>query len=1242
MPNAASHAIRVAMKAMRPNHFSYAGKSLLVALASSTMLASAAQADPIVLTGDYIKIGLNDWGTLGSGGSVKPGILYDGTGTATFNPSYDYLTPGSPFEGFVITGSNGTTFSKVNNNSSGAAISGTLTDYSGALYNGTTYDNRAVWTGTVDGLLTITNDYFFNTDSQKIEIRTTISALTDLTDLAFSRQIDPDAVAAAGDSSATNNFRGTDGVAETDLVYAEALVSKYVIGLHTSSAITHNSAVTSWTSDTASYLAGMNIGNGDNTIGLGFDIGALLSGESIVLDYSYIFGTDIASAVTGSNNIVGTRTIDELLNGDVDPVFGGGTLVFTATASVSTDLSLLSEGGTIDTAGYNGTLTGAISGDGALTKTGAGTLTLTGANSYTGGTTVSEGRLVGNTTSLQGDITNNATVEFAQAGDGTYAGAMSGSGKLVKTGAGTLTLSGPGSYTGGTDVLGGTLAIAGSDAIGSGPVTIGAATLKTGSAMTLDHAIVLTHASSTLDSGAHDVTLSGNLSGPGTLTKAGSGTLTLTGTNSQNGINVAGGVLAFASDAALGKAGSIVSIQEDTTLRTLADFTIEHEIYVNDTRRAKFDSAGHDIVMAGNITGSGNIEKIGAGTLTLTGSNANVTINVLGGRVVARSQEAIGGGGGDITLHDNGSFTAGANMTVGQALHVVGNNAVFDTGEHDVTLTGSADGNACLIKKGTGRLTLAAASSNSIGACVEQGTLSFNNVFEGNVIVETDGRIGGGGTIVGNVQASGVIAPGNSPGVLTVEGSVTQAAGSTLSLDIDGTTAGTGAGHYDTLVLTGADSVYTAGGTIQPVLRGITGDATNSFTPQVGQLFQVVTAEGGVEGSFAGLEQPSEGLAANTRFDVVYRSNAVLLAVTPSAYAAFGGSGNAAAAGRALDLLRGPAGVRDTSDAGRLLNGLGGLGGDRLALTLEQLSGSIHADAMDASTEALRAARRGVGAHLDTAAETGSNVWGSINRDHLRVNADRSGRGYSAETYTMLIGVDTHATADLTVGAALGYGNVKLSTAGLGEAKDEHFQGLLYGRWAAHGSYLRGTLAFGFDRYKVNREVALDSVTHQLNARTGGFSHALDLEAGHRFALGSVALTPFAGIAYDRTERDNFRESGDSSVALLFLSDNRTAWQARGGATLSTSFKSGATVLTPYANVAVTHELDSVAARIAPRLNGIAMAVDAASAGKTGVQGGVGLSALVSETVSLNAGYRYRDTSNARQHSVNAGVSFRW
>ena len=110
----------------------------------------------------------------------------------------------------------------------------------------------------------------------------------------------------------------------------------------------------------------------------------------------------------------------------------------------------------------NSSLASAISGSGGFVKQGTGTLTLTGANSYGGGTTVSGGILQGNAASLQGSILNNAAVVFDQATDGTYAGAMTGTGTLTKQGVGTLILTGASVVGGGTTVNAGRLAVNGS------------------------------------------------------------------------------------------------------------------------------------------------------------------------------------------------------------------------------------------------------------------------------------------------------------------------------------------------------------------------------------------------------------------------------------------------------------------------------------------------------------------------------------------------------------------------------------------------------------------------------------------------------------------------------------------------------------------------------------------------------------------------------------------------------------
>jgi autotransporter-associated beta strand protein len=66
------------------------------------------------------------------------------------------------------------------------------------------------------------------------------------------------------------------------------------------------------------------------------------------------------------------------------------------------------------------------------------TITLTANNTYSGGTTVTSGTLAGTTSSLQGNIFNNSVVNFSQSTEGTYAGSMSGTGSLTKTGNGTL------------------------------------------------------------------------------------------------------------------------------------------------------------------------------------------------------------------------------------------------------------------------------------------------------------------------------------------------------------------------------------------------------------------------------------------------------------------------------------------------------------------------------------------------------------------------------------------------------------------------------------------------------------------------------------------------------------------------------------------------------------------------------------------------------------------------------------
>lgn len=124
-----------------------------------------------------------------------------------------------------------------------------------------------------------------------------------------------------------------------------------------------------------------------------------------------------------------------------------GTLQSTANFTSMRSAALVGGTNTFDTAGGTSLAwNGVISGSGGLAKTGLGTLILGGSNTYTGGTIVSDGILQGDSRSLQGNIVNNASLVFNQAGFGIYAGMMTGTGTMTLQGGGQLTLTGASTY----------------------------------------------------------------------------------------------------------------------------------------------------------------------------------------------------------------------------------------------------------------------------------------------------------------------------------------------------------------------------------------------------------------------------------------------------------------------------------------------------------------------------------------------------------------------------------------------------------------------------------------------------------------------------------------------------------------------------------------------------------------------------------------------------------------------------
>ena len=194
-------------------------------------------------------------------------------------------------------------------------------------------------------------------------------------------------------------------------------------------------------------------------------------------------------------------------------VFNGGTLESTTTFTLNTNRGILLLGnGTINVDGSTVlTYNGVIAGTGAFNKAGTGTLILGGSNSYSGMTTVAFGSMVmngaipvradvvvnagatytiPNTTTLNtitglGNVVLNANLTVGGSTDFTFAGALSGAGSLIKTGTGTMSLSGNNSFTGGITLNNSGLALNHANALGTGILTSSLGTLYEGNGVVL-------------------------------------------------------------------------------------------------------------------------------------------------------------------------------------------------------------------------------------------------------------------------------------------------------------------------------------------------------------------------------------------------------------------------------------------------------------------------------------------------------------------------------------------------------------------------------------------------------------------------------------------------------------------------------------------------------------------------------------------------------------------------------------
>ncbi|MBX3623897.1 MAG: DUF4347 domain-containing protein [Rhizobacter sp.] len=412
--------------------------------------------------------------------------------------------------------------------------------------------------------------------------------------------------------------------------------------------------------------------------------------------------------------------------------------------------------------------------------------------------------------------TYTLTVTNGSSDTATISTTLGGAGSLAKSGAGTVTLSGTNSYTGGTTVSAGTLTVSGGDAISStGTVTVNSgATLALSSTEGIGNlagAGSVTLGSNTLGMDlTADTTFSGGISGTGGLSIGQSGAatyaLTLSGTNTYTGTTttINYGWLRLNGDAALSDSSQL-RINGNSRLTLLSDQTAG-SLFSNNAN-ASIILGSYTLTVGGDntsttangvISGTGNLVKTGSGTLTLAGTNTySGTTTVSAGTLSVASDSNLGSD--TITLASGSTLDVTGATTIDNAIALSGAATVNNSAA--VTLSGVISGSNNLTKTGSSTLTLSGTNTYSGTTTVSAGTLSVasdSNLGSGALTLAagTTLDVTGATTIDNAIALSGAATVNNSAavtlsGVISGSNNLTKTGSSTLTLSGTNTYSGT-------------------------------------------------------------------------------------------------------------------------------------------------------------------------------------------------------------------------------------------------------------------------------------------------------------------------------------------------------------------------------------------------------------------------------------------------------------------
>ncbi|MDY0831512.1 autotransporter serine peptidase EprS [Pseudomonas sp. SED1] len=431
-----------------------------------------------------------------------------------------------------------------------------------------------------------------------------------------------------------------------------------------------------------------------------------------------------------------------------------------------------------------------------------------------------------------------------------------------------------------------------------------------------------------------------------------------------------------------------------------------------------------------------------------------------------------------------------------------------------------------LIKSGAGSLILTGDNTYRGPTTVNGGRLAVNGSLTSAVTVNDSGTLGGSGRIAAlQVNSGGTVAPGNSVGILQVAGDVNLAAGSTYAVELTPT-------RSDQIVATG--KVILGGGTVTLALENSpTLLSQQQAESLLGRQYNILQAAGGIQGQF-GAVLPNYLFLGGT---LDYAANGVQLDIARSdaSFASVGATRNQRSVAAAAEQLGAGNPVYESI-----------LRSDSVASAqqgFQQLSGEIYPAIDTMLINDSRQLRDAVGERLrHTPVAGGSNVWVKALGSWGKTDSRSETAGYTTSLGGMLAGVDGALDEQTRAGLVAGYSDSSLNMGSGTHSSasiDSYHLGAYAGRELGNWRLSVGG-AYSWHRGDVKRDLQYGEVSGKQKTKLDARSAQVFTEAAYRLSLQSMALEPFANLAYVHLDNERFHEKGDAA-ALQRGSDSRDA-----------------------------------------------------------------------------------------------------